>query len=304
MLCRILKYSNLFIFFIALFISAKPVISQNDSAGSVNKYLSFKIKPSDTDPSIKNFDVPHFVQYDKGARQGKLLLFLSGTGGNTEKGPADLFLTAVEQGYRVINLCYIDTPAVWKLCGTKLTSSDPDCAENFRIKRIYGENVTSVIPDEPQDAIMNRFTKLLIYLAKFDKGGNWSIYLDNNYPKWDLIAIAGHSQGGSMAAFIAKKVSVARIISFSGGSDHGAKGKMADWFFRKSATPPERWYGIYHTQEPTAEEILKAFQALAIPEKQVYPFSSEVRSGKKPHGEAIWNPVYKPKWIEVFGKGT
>lgn len=268
------------------------------------KIVNFEIKPSKTDPEIRSFNSPHIIQYDKLAPQGKLLLFLSGTGGKTEDGPEDFLKVAIKQGYRVINLSYVDTPAVWMVCGTKTNVTDGDCAEKFRLKRIFGENTTPLISDEPQDAIMNRFTKLLEYLVDYDKNGNWGFYLENNVPKWNEIAIAGHSQGGSMAAFIAKRKLVARVITFSGGADHGYGGKLADWFFQKSITPPGNWYGAYHVAESTAKEISKSFKALAIPDNHVFPLSSGVRPGKKAHGEVIRNLIYEPQWIEMLGKGN
>jgi hypothetical protein len=266
--------------------------------------IQLKIKPSATDHTIRNWDSPHLVIYNPAMKQGKLLLFLPGTGGIAEKGPDDLLATAIEQGYRVINLSYIDNPAVCGVCIGSTLENDALCAEKFRMKRIYGDNTTSIIPDEPQDAIMNRFTKLLIYLTNTDKKGNWEIYLENGAPKWDQIAISGSSQGGGNAAFIAKRVLVARVISFSGGWDHASRNKIAGWYYQPSVTPPERWYGAYNIAEPTAAIILRTYKAMAIPENHIYPLSLEVRKGRKAHGEGIRNPGYKQQWIEMLGVGN
>ena len=268
------------------------------------KVVIFKIKPSTTDPAIKVFNSPHLVLYDPSINQGKLLLFLPGTGGVAEKGPSDFFETAIQQGYRVINLSYINNQAVSAICLGQSLANDSNCAEKFRIKRIYGNSTTSLIPDEPQDAIMNRFTKLLIYLADFDRQGNWGMYLENGVPKWDKIAVAGQSQGGGMAAFIAKRVLVARIISFSGGWDHSAKNKIAGWYFQESVTPPDRWYGTYNIDEPAAATIAETYKAMAIPENHIYSLKFEVRPGHNAHGEGLKNPAYKQLWIAMLGVGN
>jgi hypothetical protein len=266
--------------------------------------IRFEIKPSNTDKTIKNANTPHLVLYDPSIKQGKLLLFLPGSNGIAENGPIDLFATAIQLGYRVISLSYINTPAVHEACAKEELEKDNNCGENFRIKRIYGENTTSVINDEPQDAIMNRFTKLLMYLAEDDKKGNWDMYLDNGNPKWEQIAVCGQSQGGAMACFIAKKLLVARVISFSGGTDRNAQGKLADWYFQKSITPPALWHGAYNKVEPTAALIARSFKILGIPSDHIYEFNSEVRSNKKAHGEGIRNTAYRKQWIELLGLGN
>jgi len=159
---------------ISLFFGA--TFAQIDSSSKT--FTSLKIKPSSTNTAIKTVDVPHVVLYDKASKQGKLLLFLPGTNGIPEKGPMKLFTTAIEQGYRVINLSYINTPAVARICRNENLINDRDCTEKFRTKRVFGTNATPLITDEPQDAIVPRLTKLLVYLTKFDKKGNWEKYLE------------------------------------------------------------------------------------------------------------------------------
>jgi hypothetical protein len=306
----IMKFFYISVFIIVGFIYNCFCIRANYAGAlSSKKVIYLKIKPSTTDPSIKSFDSPHLVIYNPSLKQGKLLFYMSGTGGVPEKDGADelFFATAIEQGYRVINLSYINKQGVSNICvGTNL-ANDADCAEKFRIKRIYGKNTTSLISDEPQDAIMNRFVKLLIYLSVFDKKGNWEMYLENGEPKWENIAIAGCSQGGGMAAFIAKQVCVARVIIFSGGWDFSNKKKIAGWYFRESVTPPDRWYGNYHIAEHAAAPIAATYKAMAIPENHIYPLSLEVHQGHSAnpaHVEGIRNINYKPVWIEMLGNGN
>jgi len=262
------------------------------------------IKPSITDASIKNFDTPHLVLYNKNAKQGKILLYLPGSNGIATNGPKALLATALQQGYRVISLSYVNSPAVSTTCIKENLASDVDCAEKFRIKRIYGKNVTNLINDEPQDAIMNRFQKLLLYLAANDKNGNWNMYLNQGNIKWELVAISGQSQGGGMAAFIAKQVLVDRVISFSGGWDYSAKNQIAKWYYAKSITPAQRWYATYHVEEPTAKIIDQTYRAMAIPNEHIYPLNLNVPSGRKAHGQGISNVAYKEIWLKVLGNGN
>lgn len=289
--------------FIGLIIFCSNAQSSSNNVPE-KKLTKFEIKPSATDSLIKAADIPHFVLYDSSIKQGKLLLFMPGTNGIATKGPSEFFATAIQQGYRVINLSYINYPAGAITCFGQPLADDPDCLEKFRIKRIYGENATPLFPDEPQDAIINRFTKLLIYLTNFDRQGNWERYLENGVPKWDEIALAGQSQGGGMAAYIAKRTLVAKVITFSGGWDYSARNQIAKWYFRKSVTPSNRWYGIYHVKEPKSATILASYKAMAIPNNHIYPLALEVKEKEKAHGQGIRNTIYKSQWIEILGMGN
>jgi len=274
------------------------------NTGFPSEYKVLKVKPSDTDAQIKEANSPHLVVYNPTVKQGKLLFFMPGTGGIALRGPKRLFSTAVYQGYRVINVSYINTPAVAQICRGKNLSSNTKCTSDFRERRLYGKNSFSLIDDEPQDAIENRLIKLLLYLAKNDKEGNWGFYLENGAPKWSEIAVAGQSQGGGMAAFIAKDHLVARVIDFSGGWDYYAKKIIANWYSKKSVTPMNLWYGTYHVEEPNAKIIAETYQALKIPEKHIYPFNIEVPAGRKAHSNGVRNIAYINQWMELLGKGN
>ncbi|MEP3570329.1 MAG: hypothetical protein ABJN28_09440, partial [Flavobacteriaceae bacterium] len=253
---------------------------------------------------IKNANTPHFIAYNPTIKQGKLLLFMPGTNGIALKGPKKLFYTALQQGYAVINLSYINTPAIAQICRGDALVDNANCAEAFRNRRVYGNTTFSLIDDEPYDAIVNRLTKLLIYLSKNDKKGNWNHYLEDGAPKWEEIALAGQSQGGGMAAFIAKTHLVARVIDFSGGWDYSAKNKIADWYSKSSVTPINRWYGTYHVKEPMASTIFKTYKAMNIPEKNIYALDLEVPIGKRAHSNGVRNIGYADKWIALLGKGN
>jgi len=116
-----------------------------------------------------------------------------------------IYLTAIKQEYKAINLSYIDNLGVSNICKGEVLTNDPDCTEKFRNQRVFGTKLTSLIPDEPQDAIVNRLAKLLTYLKDFDKKGNWGIYLkDDGSINWTMITVSGQSQGGGMALIMSK----------------------------------------------------------------------------------------------------
>jgi uncharacterized membrane protein len=124
-----------------------------------DRYTALRVAPSATDPRIASGEPEHVVIYDGSAKTGNVLLFMPGTGG---KPQLTRFLAdAVDHGYRVVNLSYVDIPAVAQTCYGEALRGNPDCAQQFRERRVYGDG-SAPIQDQPQDAIVNRFTNLLL----------------------------------------------------------------------------------------------------------------------------------------------
>ena len=263
--------------------------------------VQLTVRPSDTDPAIRAADTPHLVLYDSNTKSGRLLLFMPGTDAVPTRGPMKFLRTAVAQGYHVISLSYIDVPAVAQVCQRL---RDPTCAERFREKRVFGDDVTSVIEDAPADAIMNRFIKLLLYLVAHDPAGNWGQFMDKGTPAWSRIVLAGQSQGGGMAAFIAKRVVVARVLMFSGGWDTDRQGQIASWYSQPSATPSARWYATYNVAEAAAARLAVIYRALNIPQANIFALSLPPMRPERTHGDGILNPAYGPQWIGMLGNGS
>lgn len=274
-------------------------------AGDTN-YTHFVIRASATDTTIRNLGGSHLVVYDQNAKQGKLLLFMTGTNGIANRGPVAFYKTVVEQGYRLIALAYNDTPAVAQICRDAMLDKDSNCADEFRAKRMYGRSASfPYISDYPQDAIVYRLVKLLQYLMKNDPNANWGQYLDDKgNPKWTEIAVCGQSQGGGMAEYLGKHEMVYRVISFSGGWDYSGKDRIANWYSTSNITPPDVWYGTYNVAEDAAKTLAQTYEALKIPKAHVHALDLPARQGRPPHVEGVGNPTYKNIWIEMLGKGN
>jgi len=292
---------------------AKKSTPQNMKQANLSvSYKTLRIKPSEADPRVHAWDSVHVVYYDPKIKNNKILLWLTGTNGSTKNVPTKFFKTALDQGYRIVALSFMSTPGVSQLCVGNRLKDNADCAAQFRRKRTYGDNNFSGIPDQPQDAIIPRLVKLLQYLSKNDKEGHWSQYLDDQAgkPAWNRIAIAGQSQGGGMAEYIAQNEKVSRIISFSGGWDYSdsKNKKIAGWYAQKFTTPLENLYATYHTKEAAATELAEICQTIHIPKDHSFaldqPLLTEKNKSPNPyHVEGIKNPVYKPVWIKMLGSG-
>lgn len=272
------------------------------------------IAPADTDPAIRNFLNNNIVISGHTSASQNLLVFLTGTSGSPF-GVINFLKVAAEGGYRAIGLEYDDTPAAAQVCQRE---RDRSCYERFREKRIYGTNVTDEIADLPAESIVNRLTKLLEYMDRNDPGEGWGDYLENGKPKWERIAVAGHSQGAGMAAFIAKHERVARVILFSGPQDYyGWDHEIAPWITDgKSATPQERWYAAYHKKEREASALKRAYQVLHIERDHLLMMTLEPKRmiGNNPYHVSMvglatpmdtdGKPAYAPQWSFMLGVVT
>lgn len=266
------------------------------------------VPPADTDGGIVVNSGPHIVFSAEKGGQAPLLVFLPGTGGETTRtvvGEQAFIDTALAQGYRFIILSYIDTPAVSQVCTRPVLTSKPDCAEQLRRKRAFGENTTTLIQDQPKDAIVYRLAALLRYLSKTDPQGHWEQYLNQQAVNWSKIVLAGQSQGGGMAAYIAKRVAVRGVIDFSGGWDLRANQRIAAWYSTPGATPPDRLFGTYHVQERFADLIRLSYNAMRIPPDHQFALDKPIRrpnANNPGHGEGASNPVYQELWREMLGR--
>ena len=263
------------------------------------------VKPSTTAAEIRSADSPHIVLFDTSNANANLLLWLPGTLGSPHIGAQLNFPQyAAQQGYRVVMLSYITEPGVSNICVGKNLRANRPCAEDFRRKRIFGTEGFSLIADQPQDAIIHRLSKLLLYLKETRTDEHWEQYLQaDGSPRWERIAVAGQSQGGGHAAFIALAKPVARVVMLSGGWDMSAPGEIADWYAKPSATPAERWYAAYHVDEPTARTMADISRALRVPASNVSALDKPVR-GARAHGEGLSNPAYLPWWQYALGRGA
>jgi hypothetical protein len=256
------------------------------------------VPPQATDARLGANEPPHWVVYDPAVIE-PLWIWLPGTHGRPADGPKALFKAVRDGGYRLVGLSYLDDEAVSQVCVGRRLHAHPGCAAAFRQQRVWGDAAWAPIDDRPEDAIVARLTRLLRHLAEQDPAGQWATYLDGDEPDWRRIVLAGQSQGGGMAAYLAKSRAVAGVLMFSGGWDKGANGDIASWYRQPSATPRERWHATYHVQEPQADALARVYGALGLPASQVHALDLPVVR-RTPHGEGIGNPAYAPLWQQML----
>lgn len=297
---------------IPLLLAVAARLRAQDATAS-SALVTYRITPSAIDPSVRRFDEPHYVVFDRAARaDAPLLVFFPGTGGRPQNA-SDFANLAARQGYRVIGLEYVDTPAVAQICPRV---PDPECSEKVRRKRLYGDDVTPLIDDRTEECIVARLTTLLAALDRDHPTEGWSQYLRDGRPDWAHIAVSGLSQGAGMAAYIAQRAAVARVVLFSSPWDsYGPRRTLAPWVTRGGgATPADRWYGAYHRKEATSKLIARAYSALGIPRAHIHVFTLEAavaNSANPYHPSVVANgatprapdgtPAYLEEWRAMLG---
>ncbi len=263
------------------------------------------VQPSTADPQIRASDAPNLVYGSEAAQKGApLVVFMPGTHGTSVHAPDFILRTVADQGYRVIFLSYDDEIAGTKLC----QRGPPDCFARFRTARLFGGGDDSAQTPVPE-AIVPRLVALLRYLDREHPGAGWSDYLTADGPAWPRIVVSGLSQGAGMAAFLAKRYPVRRVVLFSSPWDFTNPGRRpASWLFDTSATPPDRWWVERHVHENTTALIAHAYQALRIPADHILLFDGPKppdAHGDNPfHGSTIRLPQYVPQWRTLFGSAS
>lgn len=237
------------------------------------------VAPNQTDAAISTAFEPHIAIAPARATSPLLVVFLPGTNGTPADYRAVLNVSA-NAGAHAIGLMYPDTLAILQDCG-----DDPACYFPIRLQKFDGVSRSPIDPVAPSDAILNRLTKLLLYLDTHFPGEGWSAFLSGGAPRWSSIALAGHSQGAGEAAAIGKVVALARVAQFSGTVDavNTARGTLAPatWVGTPGATPAASHYGFDHTGDEFYAKILVDWNALG---QDAFGPRTLVESSSPPYG--------------------
>ncbi len=193
------------------------------------------------------------------ATQGKLVLFFPGTGGQPRQ--YSLFAQyAADQGFHIINLAYENASSInFQICRDDV---NPDCHRQARTEILTGADTSAdlTVEQRPASAAFSRLANLLLYLHQTYPQEAWDQYLDaqTNQLQWSQIIMAGHSQGGGMAAFSGTLQSLSRVILFNAT-------EPAQWTLDGAQTPSNAYYGIAHKRETSYRAIVQSWENLNLP---------------------------------------
>ena len=274
----------------------------------------YTILPAATDKNIDTYTAPgeeHYIYVSKTAKPlNKLFVFLPGTKGRG-KGGKYIPAFAASVGYHVISLTYCADKA---LIACK-DQTDKDCFSNGRQEIVFGDNVSSLWDVNKANSIENRLQKLLVYLAANYPADNWKQFLtQDNQIDWAKICVAGQSQGGGHAAFIAEQKKVDRVVLFGAPKDYSNYfDAPANWLCTERQTPLNRYFGFVHSLDGsngcTWEQQKKIYTCMGAnalgswvnvdEAKPPYNHTHTLTSTKAqdfPHGSVISDTAYRPVW--------
>jgi hypothetical protein len=222
------------------------------------------VLPAATDAAIDTDLEAHFAvnPAPAGVAKQRLFVFMPGTFGKPQNVRA-IVREAAASGLHAVGLNYPNDASVAQLCSG---SSDANCFGNTREEILTGGDVSASVSITRANSIENRLIKLLQALHGQSPAEGWNAYLTaTGQPEWSRIRVAGHSQGGGHAAFIAKRYAVDRAIFFSAPADATAAG-LAPWLSAASMTPGARQFGFTHLRDElsTLSVVSASWQALGL----------------------------------------
>jgi hypothetical protein len=204
------------------------------------------VVPGDTDPAIRAGDPLHMLVDAAPPAQGLLFVLLPGTG-IPPIGYRKVLQNAAAGGYDAIGLAYVNEAAVNSLC----LSQPPTCPGDVRREIVTGTDTSPLVAVDRANSIEHRLVALL-------RHEGWTQYLDGDAPRYAAIALAGHSQGGGHAAFIAKEHDVYRAVLF-------AATESAAWTRAPGLTSATRYFAFMHTADSLYGFFIGSWDALGIP---------------------------------------
>jgi hypothetical protein len=287
--------------------------------------------PSQTDPQIGYWQSTEPCQFVyvpiEGRANGKLLVFLPGSGGSP-KGYTRAMSVAAARGYRVIGLAYMNQKTIASWC--EAPSSCPDaqdpatCAGKIHREDFYGEDTSACVSIDAKNSVRHRLVAALKYLDTALPNAGFAEFAQDGDPVWAKIAVGGHSQGAGLSAYIGTQREVSRVVMFSGPNDY-AGDTPAKWIADVGATPTDRFYGLAHVFDTkhfdgimmawtslsgTGIGPIRLIDGVSPPFENAHGLITALRvDGFSPHNMVAGNktpldpsgrPVYLPEWRYLF----
>ncbi len=217
-----------------------------DPASGVSTYTLldrtvWTVLPVATNACITQNPDSHFVALDPSVPPvGRLFVFLPGSSAEA-RSYRRIVLEAARAGYHALGLTYVNDLAI----GVRCAFSGPACYPAVREEIITGEDTSGRLDVGRDDSIEGRLARLLEFMAEVDPSQGWGQFVSANGPRWDLISVAGHSQGGGHSLFIAQRTPVFRATAYSSAGDLLVPGATpAPWVAEAWATPAARRFGF------------------------------------------------------------
>lgn len=242
-----MRGATLFVFILLMLLLLNGCDQRNEPYKAAT-YYGFKVLPHSTDEDIQSSTTFHYAFVDtRTSLRGKLFVFLGGTS-SLPQNYSLISKAAISLGYHVINLNYLNIVTEQ---GCK-EIADPACFSNYHEEVIFGGMQSDLVEVSVANSITNRILRLLQYLHKLNPNSGWGQFYEGSELMYSKLVLAGHSQGGGHAAYLAQKYSVDRVVLFSSPNDFSdVDVKVASWCSDEFATTLDRFYGLTHKRDDT-----------------------------------------------------
>jgi hypothetical protein len=199
------------------------------------------VLPIATNACITQNPDSHFVALDPTVPLvGRLFVFLPGSSAEA-RSYRRIVAEAAGAGYHALGLTYVNDLAI----GVRCAFAGSACYSEVREEIVTGDDTSGRLQVGRDDSIEGRLVRLLEFMALVDPDRGWDQFVNTNGPRWDLISVAGHSQGGGHSLFIAQRTSVFRATAYSSAGDLLVPGSSpAPWVAEPWATPAARRFGF------------------------------------------------------------
>ncbi len=206
----------------------------------------YYIDPDSTLTGIKQIHVGHLITLDPASRsQKKLLISIPGTTG-ASTAMKSLDSVAALEGYHAISIDYPNN----RNTATFINSPDRAAFDKFRQELDFGTPVSDSVVVDTLNSIVNRVTRLVLYLARTRPGEGWDAFLQQGKMNWGLVTLAGHSQGAGHVSYIGHAFKVRKVIMLSGPQDFLGRYDMpAPWLSAPSRSAYNNFYSFLHEDD-------------------------------------------------------
>jgi dienelactone hydrolase len=194
---------------------------------------------------------PHYVAAPLRPTRDRLFVFFHATGNFTDDYQL-IVDQAARSGFHAVGLRYFSQGGVVAdLC----RGSSADCSGNVRREQVSGNDVSPQFVVSRANSVENRLLKILAYLDARDTSEGWGSFVRDGGLVYSKIHAAGHSQGASVAAYLAKDAVLARVVMFAGPVDNAQGQGRRDvtdpsaWLVGPHATPASRYYAFGHSRD-------------------------------------------------------
>ncbi len=242
------------------------------------------IRPSDTDPAIRDFNISpttpgpgfgfHAVGVPNTDTAKGIWVHFGGSFGSPYLPTSDKFASRVwlndilGEGYIVLQVAYSNPQSISEsICNPQSPGYQVDnCSGDARREVLEGVDVSTELDVPFEDSVNRRLDRLLAYLH--DSGWSFPGIAEGvDWPSW---WVSGHSQGAGHAYYVAKNYGSVFACHLGGPYDYpdavapGAS-PIADWYLVPgSATPVEKLGAFVVTSDPFYSGFVGAYGVMGL----------------------------------------